>query len=205
MPVNIVIADDHALLASGMRAALEELPGVTVVDVAANGIQAIALIKQHRPDCAVIDLSMPGANGLEVFLEGKRWSPRTRFVVVTGNPAPALFEQMIEAGVDGIFLKHCHPDEICTGVLSVLSGGKAIASQVRQLLEAQSVPPGLTARELEVLHAIGRGHSNKHIGETLGISAKTVDSHRTSLMRKMGTRTVATLLVKAMRAGLIDV
>ena len=205
MPATIVIADDHALIASGLRATLESRPGLVIAGIAANGIEAIALIKKHRPDCAVLDMSMPGASGLEVMLESKRWSPNTRCVVVTGNPAPALFDRLIESGVDGIFLKSSDPDRICDGILTVINGGRAITPEVRALLNKKADAPDLTSRELEVLQGIARGYSNGRIAEVLGVSPKTVDSHRTSLMRKMGVRTVATLLVSAMRKGLIGV
>jgi DNA-binding NarL/FixJ family response regulator len=182
-----------------------DMPGFEVVGVAHNGIEAIMLIKKHRPDCAVLDLTMPGANGLEVLIEARRWSPQTRTAIITGNPSPAVFSQLIEAGVDGIFLKNCAPEIICKGIGDIVQGKRVFTREVMGAIKAADAGPGLTVRETEVLHGIARGLSNAQIGETLGISPKTVDSHRTTLMRKMGVHSTATLLVRALRDGLIDV
>lgn len=205
MPKTVVIADDHAFTASGMRTAVAAMAGFSVVGVAANGIEAIALIKLHHPDCAVLDLSMPGANGLEVVMEAKRWSPQTRFAIITGNPSDALFVRLVEAGVRGIFLKSSPPEGICEGIRTIAGGGRVFAREVAERLGRAGEKPELTARELEVLHGVARGYSNSQIAGLLGVSPKTVDSHRTTLMRKMGVHSAAALLVRAMREGLIDV
>ena len=203
MPTTVVIADDHAFTADGIAAALTEMAGFEVVGVAHNGIEAIMLIKKHRPDCAVLDLTMPGANGLEVFIEARRWSPQTRIAIVTGNPSPAMFAQLVESGIDGIFLKNAAPETICAGIRDMARGKRVIAAEIRTAIGAGKT--GLTAREIEVLHGIARGLSNAQIAEALGISPKTVDSHRTTLMRKMGVHSTATLLVRALKDGLIDI
>ena len=205
MPTTVVVADDHAFTVAGISAALTEMVGFDVVGTARNGIEAIMLIKKHRPDCAVVDLSMPGANGLEVFIEARRWSPQTRIAIVTGNPAPTIFVQLVEAGVDGVFLKSSPPEEICAGILEMARGKRVIAPEIAAAVKAAKVPVGLTAREIEVLHGIARGLSNGQIADALGVSPKTVDSHRTTLMRKMGVHSTATLLVRALRAGVIDI
>ena len=205
MPMTVVIADDHAFTVAGISAALTEMAEFDVVGVAHNGIEAIMLIKKHRPTCAVLDLTMPGANGLEVFIEAKRWSPGTRTAIVTGNPSPAIFAQLVEAGVDGIFLKNSSPEDICAGIRDVARGRKMITSEIVRVAKAARGTAGLTAREIEVLHGIARGLSNKHIADALGLSSKTVDSHRTTLLRKMGVHSTATLLVRALRDGLIDI
>lgn len=205
MPTTVVIADDHAFTVAGISAALADTVGFDVVGVADNGIEAIMLIKKHRPDCAVLDLTMPGANGLEVFIEARRWSPRTRVAIVTGSPSLAIFAQLIEAGVDGIFLKNAAPEDICAGIRDIVNGMRVIAPEIASAVKAAGGTAGLTAREIEVLHGIARGLSNAQIGEALGVSPKTVDSHRTTLMRKMGVHSTATLLVRALRDGLIDV
>ncbi|MEM9278541.1 MAG: response regulator transcription factor [Pseudomonadota bacterium] len=205
MPKTIFIADDHPLAADGLARAISSHCNLEVVAQAANGIDAIAGIKLHKPDCAVLDLSMPGANGLEVLSEAKRWSPSTRFIIVTGMPSPAIFTQLIAASVDGIFMKNSPPREICEGIEKVLSGRQIISEDVSRLLEFSEKAKELTGREIEVLQSIARGNSNKKIAEQLGVSPKTVDSHRTSLMRKLGVHSTATLLVQAMKEGLIDV
>jgi len=205
MPVRILIADDHSLSAAGLAAALEVAAGIEVVGVARNGIEAIAKVKALKPDCAVLDLTMPGANGLEVFIEARRWAPETRFVVVTGNHLPAVFRELVEAGIDGVLMKNESPEELIEGVLAVSRGEKRFSPTVREALDAAVERAKLTARELEILHGIARGLSNNQMAERFAISAKTIDSHRTSLMRKLAVHSTAALLVRAMRLGLIDV
>jgi len=203
--MRIVIADDHAFSAAGLASALAAETGVEVVGTASNGIEAIAMVKALGPDCAVLDLTMPGANGLEVFLEAKRWSAATRFVVITGNYLPGVFRELAEAGVDGVFMKNEAPEELVAGILAVARGERRISAGVEAALEAAAERAKLTARELEILHGVARGLSNNQMAERFAISAKTIDSHRTSLMRKLGVHSTAALLVRAMRLGLIDV
>lgn len=205
MPTRVVIADDHAVSAIGIESIIASLDDFEVAGVAANGIEAIALIRRHRPDCAIIDLSMPGANGLEVLAECRRWSPDTRVAVVTGNVSASLLSQLVESGVDGLFLKNTSPTRLCDGIRRMAAGARVIGPEIEAVLGRAPAMPTLTGRELEVLQGVARGYSNGRIGELLGVSPKTVDSHRTTLMRKMGAHSTATLLVRAMCAGLIDV
>lgn len=188
-----------------MAAALGATADVDVIGIASNGIEAIAMVKATRPDCAVLDLTMPGANGLEVFLEARRWSPDTRFAVVTGNHLPGVFHELAEAGVHGIFMKNEPPDALIAGILAVARGKTQMSAAVEAALADSAAREKLTARELEILHGVARGLSNNQMAERFAISAKTIDSHRTSLMRKLGVHSTAALLVRAMRLGLIDV
>ena len=204
MTTRVVLADDHPLALAGLADALSATAAFEVVGRADNGINAIALIKRLKPDCAVLDLTMPGATGLEVLLEARRWSPDTRFVVVTGTGSAALLQELQGAGVHGLFLKNAPVDEIVTGIQTVAAGDTAMSAQARDILNAAEDANSLTARELQVLQAIARGQTNQAASEALGISPKTIDTHRTNLMRKLGVRSTASLLVRAMRDGLID-
>ena len=183
---------------------LEATAEMIVLECVATGIDAIASIRRHKPDCAVLDYNMPGANGLEVFLEARRWAPETRFLLLTGQIQPEILARMLETGVQGVLLKDGTEDEILAAVRKVCAGQTVIGASARHSLDgaAQGVP--LTERELAVLQAIARGHSNASAAALLGISPKTVDSHRTSLMRKLGVHSTASLLLAAVRAGLLD-
>lgn len=205
MPLRLVIADDHPLSLAGLVAALSDRPGVEVVGKAENGISAIAMVKSLAPDCAVLDLTMPGATGLEVILELRRWNVATRFAVVTGAATPQVMRELEKAGVEGIFLKNSTLDDLCDGILRVAAGETVHADAVRQLLDQSEDNQSLTAREIQVLQAIARGMTNQAASEALGISTKTIETHRTNLMRKLGVHSTASLLVRAMRDGLIDV
>lgn len=205
MVTRIVIADDHPLSLAGLNAALVARDDVEVVGRATNGIDAIAMIRKLDPDCAVLDLTMPGATGLEVILELRRWGVKTHFAVVTGAGTPQVMAELVRAEVPGIFLKNLSVDDLCDGILRVAAGETVIGDAVNDLLDAAEDNQSLTTREIQVLQAIARGMTNQAASDALGISAKTIETHRTNLMRKLGVRSTASLLVRAMRDGLIDV
>ena len=177
---------------------------MTVLASVTNGIEAISAIRKHRPDIAMLDYNMPGANGLEVFVEARRWSPETRFVLLTGSMQPETLARMVEAGVQGVMLKDGTEAEIVEVVQQVRDGKLVIGASARRMLDAAQKGIPLTEREFEVLQAIARGHTNSSAAAALGVSPKTVDSHRTSLMRKLGVHSTASLLLAAVRAGLLD-
>lgn len=201
---RFIIADDHRLIASGLAVELE-LQGHTVSGIADNGLDAIAMIKTVQPDCAILDINMPGANGAEVFLEAKRWSPKTQFVILTAHPSANLFSNLIEAGVSGIFLKSDDPTEICSGITRMLRGQTILSPSVIRVISPENDTPELTNRELQVLQGIARGLSNAALADDLGISAKTVNTHRTNLMKKLSVHSSATLLMKSVKLGLVSV
>ncbi len=169
-----------------------------------NGIDAIAEIRKTRPDCAILDYNMPGANGLEVFLESKRWSPQTRFVLLTGTASAGTLRTLADAGVHGLCLKDGPETEIVGIVRQVCAGRTVLGASARAMIAAPEEKVVLTDRELAVLQAIARGHTNASAAESLGVSPKTVDSQRTSLMRKFAVNSTASLLLAAVRAGLLD-
>lgn len=205
MPVEVVIADDHELIVQGMKTTLESHGDITVVGTANNGIEAIALCKKLQPDMVLLDMSMPGATGVEVFTEVRRWSPRTRAAMLTGNPSPALFQMLEDAGVDGLFVKNSPIEEICQGILRIAAGERVISDEARAVIDDTERGEPLTGRELEILQAIAEGLTNNGIADKLSISPKTVDNHRTSLMRKLGVRSTASLIVRAVRDGLVQI
>lgn len=174
-----------------------------VVATAANGIEAISTIKALQPDCAVLDLLMPGANGLEVVVESRRWSPDTTYVVVTGTREASMFQALVTAGVSGLFLKTTSSADLLSGIERVCNGETVIVPEISACLVAEEEANELTSREMQVLQSLAKGHSNRDIAEILGVSPKTVDTHRSNIMRKFGVHSIATLLVEAMRRGLI--
>ncbi len=205
MKKTIIIADDHPFTIEGMSTILKTLPDVRIVATAQNGIDAIARIKTHKPDCAILDLSMPGANGLEVFKECKRLSPRTKFIIITGISAAALFKKLDDAGIDGLFVKNTSPDIICDGVTKILAGERVISEQAQAAIKTEQTQKELTPREHQVLEGLAKGLNNREIADSLNVSPKTIDSHRTGLLKKMNVNSTASLLVKAIRSGLLDV
>ena len=203
MKYSIILADDHPFTAEGMEAVIEAVPELQVIGKAFNGIEAISLIKRQQPDCALLDLSMPGANGLEVFQEAKLWAPKTRFAIITGISAASLFRNLYEAGIDGLFVKNMEPEKITSGVLDICKGKRVISEDAMRAIKSAQENEKLTDREHEVLRALSRGLSNKEIARELNVSPKTIDSHRTNLLRKMNVHTSAALSVAAMKTGIL--
>jgi DNA-binding NarL/FixJ family response regulator len=147
---------------------------------------------------------MPLSRGIEVYGEVRRWSPDTRVAVVTGFSSVRSLADWVAAGVDGVFLKSCPPDEMAQGFRLILGGETYISREVLARLDGQDEAAELSLRERQVLHLIAEGCSNVAIAERLGISAKTVDNHRTRLMAKLGVHSVAQLLAYALKEGLLD-
>lgn len=181
-----------------------ENEGLEVVAEAENGLEAIAAVRRHRPDLLLLDVSMPAAGGVEVLVETRRWSADTRIVVFTGISAVGLVSELVEAGVDGLFSKAASNELMYEKLPEILRGSRHIAKTFLDILEEQPKRSPLTDRERQTLNMIVAGRSNKEIASALGISVKTVDKHRTSLMQKLNVRSVAQLLALALREGLID-
>lgn len=177
---------------------------VEIIGTVTDGISAVVEIRKTKPDCAILDYNMPGANGLEVYLESKRWCPDTRFVLLTGTATGATVKSLVEAGIHGVCLKNGSEAEIVDVVRQVLAGRTAISPSAALLIKAAEGSIDLTDRELAVLQALARGHTNASAAEALGISPKTIDTHRTSLLRKFEVNSTASLVLAAVRAGLLD-
>jgi len=205
MRSTIIIADDHVLATEGIKSILSREEKISIIGEADNGISAIALIRRHKPTCAIIDLAMPGANGLEVLIEAKRWAPETKIIIVTGNHSPQQFAQLKAAGVDGIILKNSAPEDILQNVKRILSGDRNFTADVENIIQENDQDRSISKREYEVLIGISRGQSNRVISAELGVSPKTIDTHRTNLMRKFDVNSVATLLVRALKEGYLDI
>ncbi len=188
-----------------MAQVLRDHGGFDVVATTTSGLEAIALARRLHPDLLVLDFAMPDANGLEVFLEASRWSPQTRTAIVTGTPNTDLLHQLRDAGVHGLFMKSSAPALLCDGFLRIVAGETLFCPICEAHLQKARTPQNLSRRELEVLSCIAKGLTNAKTAERLGISPKTVDSHRTTLMRKLGVNSTASLVIRAVRDGLIDV
>ena len=201
---RVVIADDHAIVRQGTIKILTSIDDLKIVAEADNGLSAIAAVKKHAPELLVLDAAMPMARGVEVFAEARRWHPETAVVLLTGFTSLTLLSDWLDAGVDGLLLKSCDPEELRQGFLTVLEGSQYIAKSIREALEASVHKVSLTSREREILALIATGNVNQAIAERLSISVKTVEKHRASLMGKLKVHSVAELMVYALREGLLD-
>jgi DNA-binding NarL/FixJ family response regulator len=213
--IRILLADDHALVREGIRRVLQEDPEFEVVAEAGDGEEALSMAREHRPDVAVVDITMPGASGFEVTARLLAEVPTANVLILSMHDEAEYVMRAVRAGARGYLLKdEAGPAQLREAVRAVYAGSSFFTSAVAAQLAAglrgedSSRPtPGmevLTARELDVLKGIAVGQSNKQIAAGLGISRRTVESHRESLMRKLEIRTVAGLTRFALDAGLLD-
>jgi two-component system response regulator NreC len=213
--VRVLVADDHAIVRTGIRHVLEGEPGFTVVGEAATGPEALALALEHRPDVAVLDISMPGQSGLSVTAELRRHCPDTRVLILSMHDNTEYVLESVRAGAHGYLLKDTAATELRGAVRAVAQGesyfsppiASRLSAVVRGDLAVEATPAGLlaqlTGREREVLIGVTRGLTNKEIAAELGISHRTVETHRESLMRKLSLRSVAELTRFALETGVI--
>ncbi len=226
-PIRVLVVDDHAVVREGIRHVLAGEPGFEVVGEAANGEQALALARAERPDVVVLDLTMPGENGLRVAPKLRAAVPGARVLIMSMHDNAEYVREGVRAGASGYLLKDSAAAELRLAVRAVHAGGSYFSTPAAQGLSGLhdsadargedgrgdgargdgTLPPidVLTARERDVLEGIARGLTNKEIAAELGISHRTVETHRESLMRKLGIRTVAGLtryvLDLSLRAG----
>jgi DNA-binding NarL/FixJ family response regulator len=211
--IRVLVADDHAVVREGIRHVLEREPGFEVVAEAANGSEVLPLAERHRPDVAVLDISMPGESGIQVAAQLRQRLPEIRILILSMYDNAEYVLESVRAGAHGYILKDTAATELRRAIRAVQNGEAFLSPPVASRLtaavrgelerEARTGDLGsLTAREREVLRGIVRGQTNKEIAAALGISHRTVETHRESLMRKLRIRTVAGLTRFALEAGL---
>lgn len=204
-----VLADDHGIVRSGLRAALQTAPSladtpVEVVGEAASGLEAIEQVKRHRPDLILLDISMPIASGAEILTDLRRWSPNTRIVVLSAVTSPGLLSQIVTAGVEGLFPKGAEIDGLLEALPLILRGARHVDPSLVALIRDAEPQIALTARERQALNMVVAGKTNAEIADLLGISARTAEKHRASMMAKLGVRSLPELMAKALQDGLLE-
>lgn len=213
-PIRILIADDHALVREGIRRVLDEDPGFDVVAEASDGRKALESIEATDPDVAILDISMPELSGLDVARRLREERPALKVIILSMHDESEYVMRAVHAGAAGYLLKDdAGPALLRQAVRAVHAGDSyfspAVAARLTDALRGGSSGSAdplerLTGRELEVLRLVAAGHSNKQIAAKLGISRRTVESHRESMMRKIEIRTVAGLTRFALENGLLD-
>jgi DNA-binding NarL/FixJ family response regulator len=194
-PLRILIADDHATVRQGLKLLIDSQPDMGVVGEAADGDGVLQQAEALKPDIVVMDISMPGMNGLIATRTLKRAQPHVSIVALTRHDDDTSLNELLRAGASGYVLKQSAPMEFLRAIRAVAVGGiyldRAMTSRVADGLlaghtEVASQPRALTERESEVLRLIAIGHSNKEIAMQLTISVKTVEVHKANAMRKLG-------------------
>ncbi|NNK86048.1 MAG: response regulator transcription factor [Desulfobacterales bacterium] len=214
MTNRIVIAENHTIIREGLRALLSSNPEYEIVGEAADGRQAIRRVDKLNPDLVLMDLSMPRMNGIVAIREIKKRFPQTKILALTVHKTEEYVLAALEAGSNGYISKDATNEELELAIRSILAGKTYLCpdisgSVIKGYLEGQksnrdtSLLNILTAREQEVLQLIAEGYKNKEIAEMLFISVKTVDTHRTNLMRKLDLHNASALTAFAIENGLI--
>ena len=213
MSIRILIADDHGVLRAGLRALLNAEPGLEVVGEAADGRTALHLAAELRPDVALMDLSMPGLDGIQVTRQLKETLPGTRVLILTVHEDESLLREAIQAGASGYIIKRAVESELINAIRAVYSGDLYVhPTLTRALLRDLSPAPAsdqaptepLTPREIDVLRLIAQGYTNRQVAEKLHVSVRTVESHRANLTGKLGIASRAELVRYAKEHNLLD-
>jgi two-component system response regulator NreC len=208
-PMKLVIADDHAVVRTGLKMLLEAEPGYEVVAEAGDLESTKRYVRAHRPGVLVLDLHMGEESSLEAIPELIESSPETRVVVLTMDNDPAFAREALAAGASGYVLKEAMHGELLQAVRQAADGGVYLQPELGARMAAEppkpSGPPdGLTEREVEVLRLIAMGHTNAEIGKQLYLSVRTVESHRAHIMQKVRLSTRAELVRYALEHGLLE-
>jgi two-component system response regulator NreC len=213
MPIRILIADDHGVLRAGLRAVLNAEPDMTVVAEAGDGPTALRLATELCPDILLLDISMPGMNGVEVTRQLKKAQPDVRALILTLHEDEGLLQEAIQAGASGYIVKRAVESELISAIQAVYRGDiyihpamtRALLKDVSPSLVTDQEPmEPLSPRELEVLRLVADGHTNRQIAEMLHVSVRTVESHRANLMGKLNLSSPAQLVRYALEHGLLD-
>ena len=213
MAVTVLLADDHPIVRQGLRHLLENQSDFKVIAEACDGLETTQLAELHHPDVLVVDIMMPGLNGLEVIRQVHHQSPATRIIVLSMHNSEAYVLQALKNGASGYVLKDSGPGEMIQAVKQVMAGTRylsnSLSDRLIDLLVKQTGPlpkdpyNDLTNREREVFQLTVEGNSNAEIAEKLFISARTAELHRANLMEKLGMHSQMELLRYAIRRGFV--
>jgi DNA-binding NarL/FixJ family response regulator len=207
MPIRILLAEDHVMFRQGLRVLLEQA-GMVVIGEASDGQEALRMAHEHTPDVAVLDIAMPHLNGLETARRLRETVPQTKIVLLTMHTEEPYVLEALQAGTVGYVLKTQAAADIVQAIRDALQGAIYLSPRVanavvQAYLTRSTLPPDpLTSREREILQRIAEGQTTKEIAARLGLSVKTVESHRINLMRKLDIHETATLVRYAIRRGL---
>jgi DNA-binding NarL/FixJ family response regulator len=213
--MRVLLADDHTLVRAGIRALLQSLPDVEIVAEASDGREALERVLATHPDVALLDISMPSLNGLELAARLAVEAPRTRLVILSMHGDPGHVAQALRAGVSGYLLKDAAVDELPVLLRAVSRGETYLSpaisrSVVEGFLQRSGASPaataddGLTSRQREILQLVSEGKSSKEVAQLLDISLKTVESHRSQIMDRLNIHDLAGLVRYAVRTGLVN-
>ena len=213
--IRVILAEDHMIVRKGIRSLLEAEPDFEVLAEASDGREAVDLVRQFLPDVILMDIGMPGLNGLEATRQIKQWYPQTNVLVLTMYDTEEHIFQILQAGASGYLVKQTAPVELAQAIRSVAQGETYLSPTVSKMVIDQYIRQAervtkpnrfdnLTSREREVLQLVAEGKSSPQIADLLHISEKTVRNHRNNLMDKLDLHSIAELTRYAIQKGVID-
>lgn len=198
-PIRVLVVDDHPLVRAGEVATVSSQRDMIVVAEAGDGTQALALFRRHRPDVTLLDLGLPGPDGVEVIRRLRAEFPASRFVVLTVYAGDDDIRRALRAGAQAYLLKSATRAELLEAIRAVHAGGRRLSAEVAGRLEDEAEPAGLTAREIEVLKRLARGLTNKEIARELAVAESTAKWFVKSILNKLA---VDDIVLTAQSAGL---
>lgn len=210
---KILLVDDHCLMRAGMRALLEEISGLEVVHECGDGLQALEYVRRSSPDIILLDVTLPGLNGLEVAAQLSRSHPEVKILMLSMHSGPEYIARALNAGAAGYLLKDSAFDELAEAIDTICSGHTYVCKAVdRAVLERfvksmsgeRSDLEVLTPRQRQTLQLIAEGLGPREIAASLNVSVKTVEAHRAQIMERLGLHNVPGLVRFAIRCGLVN-
>jgi DNA-binding NarL/FixJ family response regulator len=211
--IRVLLADDHSIVRGGLRRIIDDDEDMRVVCEASDGPETLTKAMEVRPDVAVVDISMPGLDGLEVIAKLQEDLPDMPILVLTMHEEEQYVVRSLSAGARGYLTKRSAPEELVGAIRKVMAGGRYLGPEVAELLALRMARGGdhrsrlesLSQREIQVLRALALGRTNREIAEAYSLSVKTVDTYRFRLLKKLGLRNNAELSRFAIQHGLVEV
>jgi DNA-binding NarL/FixJ family response regulator len=212
-PYTVIVADDHEIVRRGIRSTIEDIPGCEVVGEAPDGAAAVEMARRSRPDLAVLDVTMPGMNGFEAATAIRGAVPATEVLVLTMHDSQQVVREALKSGAKGYLLKSDAGRELAAAIGAIREGRSYLTPRVTSMVvdgfvsDKPAATPAIdviSPRERDVLRRLAQGLSNKEVASDLSLSVKTVESHRTNIMRKLSVHSVAGLVRFAIRTRLIE-
>ncbi len=213
--IRVLLAEDHTIVRKGLRSLLDGEAGIEVIGEAENGREAVEKVQQLLPDVVLMDIAMPGLNGLEATRQIKKRFPEVQVLILTMHANEEYIFQILRAGASGYVVKQAAPTELISAIRAAYRGDSFLSPSISRTVIQEYIRQAeataekdsydqLTTREREVLQLIAEGHSNREIADLLHISIKTVETHRANLMDKLDIHSTAELTQYAMRKGVIE-
>jgi DNA-binding NarL/FixJ family response regulator len=203
VPIKVLIADDHNMVRMGLREMLSLSPDISVVAEACDGIEAVALFRQHRPDVAILDIRMPGATGVQAIETIRTEFPGARLIAMSNYEGDEDIYRAIRAGAKAYVFKSVGGEDLLATITAVHEGRQWLAPDVANRLAERVGAPSLTPRELDVLKEMARGSGNSAIATALGISHETVKVHVKRILDKLGADTRTQAISTALQKGIV--